>query len=187
MKDLLEPIKAYLKKVFSDLHNAVVGAVVAALILSGGGIYLFAQQLWTQLKNIALSPTPLWATVALALLLTGRMFLKKQVTDPLKNSSQLQPTEQKEITRTNANSFGFVENGNLKWKVHLACGSIFRIEDTPYCVKHDLQLLHLGGGYICSHSNEDGCDAHLKDTDHALRKKYVGTLAERQFRKTEKV
>lgn len=63
MKNLIEPIKSYFKKVFSDLHNAIVGAVVAAVILSGGGIYLYARQLWIQLKNIVQSPTPIWATI----------------------------------------------------------------------------------------------------------------------------
>lgn len=63
MKNPIELTRDYLKKVFSDLHNAIVGAIVAAIVLSGGGIYLFAQKIWIQLKNIAQSPTPIWATI----------------------------------------------------------------------------------------------------------------------------
>jgi len=84
-------------------------------------------------------------------------------------------------------NFGFVENGDLKWKVHLVNGTVYSIEDAPYCVIHDLQLLHFKGGYVCSHVHEDGCESRLKDTDYDFRKTYIETLAERQFRQPEKV
>lgn len=70
MKKLIELLKVYLKKVFSDLHNVIVGIVVVAIV-SGGSIYLFFRNLWTQLQNIAQSPTPLWGTIVLVLLLLG--------------------------------------------------------------------------------------------------------------------
>jgi len=84
-------------------------------------------------------------------------------------------------------NFCFIDNGELKWKAYLDSGSVYDIEDAPYCVKHDLQLLHLQGGYVCSHIREDGCEAQLKDSDHYFRKEYIETLAERQFRQPEKV
>jgi hypothetical protein len=90
-------------------------------------------------------------------------------------------------TTSTQHNFCFIDNGNLKWKAYLDSGSVYDIEDAPYCVKHDLQLLYFNGGYVCSHINEDGCEAQLKDSDHHFRKEYVETLAERQFRQTKKV
>jgi len=170
MKKQIELSKAYLKKVFSDLHNVFVGIAVAAIV-SGGGIYLFFRNLWTQLKSIAQSPTPLWVTIVLVLLVMEYMYLKNQ-----RNSKKTSPP-----------SFGFVDNGHIKWKVHLVNGTVYSIENDPYCVIHDLQLLHFKGGYVCSHVHEDGCESQLKDTDYDFRKKYIETLAERQFRRPEKV
>lgn len=97
MKNLIEPVKAYLKKVFSDLHNAVVGAIVATVILSGGGIYIFAQNLWTKLKNIAQLPTPLWATITgiLFLLVYTRVAQFQAKTSETDQSSKSPPDEDK--------------------------------------------------------------------------------------------
>jgi len=58
---MLNAIKNYFKKILSDLHSAIVGIIVAGLILSLGGIYLFFKELWIWLKTIFLLPTPLWA------------------------------------------------------------------------------------------------------------------------------
>lgn len=57
---MLNVIKNYFKKILSDLHSAIIGIIVAALILSLGGIYLFFKKLWIWLKTIFLLPTPLW-------------------------------------------------------------------------------------------------------------------------------
>ena len=82
-------------------------------------------------------------------------------------------------------NFGFVENGSIKWKAHLVSGSVFKIEDTPYCTKHDIRLHHFRDGYCCFHINEDGCEARLRDNDYAIRRSYVESLAEQQFRPQE--
>jgi hypothetical protein len=42
MKNLF---KVYLKKIFSDLHSAILGIIVAALILGAGGIWVFSKDL----------------------------------------------------------------------------------------------------------------------------------------------
>jgi hypothetical protein len=127
----------------------------------------------------------LLTTIVLLLLYSFSTYFISQVSADKPKEPTRPIQEKKDNSKTNPNSFIFVENGDIKWKVHLACGSIFRIEDAPYCVKHDLQLLHFKGGYVCSHVKEDGCEAQLKDTDHSFRKTYVGTLAERQLRQRD--
>ena len=98
MKNLITATKTYLIKVFSDLHNAIVGAIVAAAILGGGGIYLYAQQLWLRLKNIALSPTPLWITILMLFALSVYMIFVRyhsKITEP-----NQPPPNQEEIIKS---------------------------------------------------------------------------------------
>lgn len=52
MINLREVIQAYLKKVFSDLHSAIVGIIVGAIILGIGSIYLFAKSLFTAIFSV---------------------------------------------------------------------------------------------------------------------------------------
>ena len=66
---------AYLKKVFSDLHSAILGIILAALILGAGGIWVFSKNLWILLKTTMLLPTPLWViTIFLALFVLAYIY-----------------------------------------------------------------------------------------------------------------
>ena len=78
------PFKNYLKKFFSDLHSAILGIIVAAFILSVGGIWVFSKKLWDILKAIMILPTPLWATIILLILsILAYIFLRKRTSIPL--------------------------------------------------------------------------------------------------------
>lgn len=76
MKILLKALKAYLKKLFSDLHSIILGTIVGVVILSLGGILAFSKNAWTLLKTIVQSSTPLWATIVLVLVLLVYIYLK---------------------------------------------------------------------------------------------------------------
>jgi hypothetical protein len=81
MKNLF---KGYLKKVFSDLHSAIFGIIVTALILAAGGIWIFSKNLWNLLKTTMLLPTPLWVTtIFLALFVLVYIYLKNKTSIPL--------------------------------------------------------------------------------------------------------
>jgi hypothetical protein len=81
MKNLF---KGYLKKVFSDLHSAILGIIVTALILAAGGIWIFSKNLWNLLKTTMLLPTPLWVTtIFLALFVLVYIYLKNKTSIPL--------------------------------------------------------------------------------------------------------
>ena len=76
MKNLF---KNYLKKLFSDLHSAILGKIVAAFILSVGGIWVFSKKLWGILKDFMISQTPLWITITLLILtIFAYILLKKR-------------------------------------------------------------------------------------------------------------
>jgi hypothetical protein len=74
----------YLKKVFSDLHSAILSIIIAALILGAGGIWVFSKDLWIRLKTTMLLPTPLWVTTLfLALFVLVYIYLKNKTSIPL--------------------------------------------------------------------------------------------------------
>jgi len=92
MKNLL---KAYLRKLFSDLHSAILSILIGLLILSVGGIRIFAKNLWVRLKATMLLPTPLWVTaIILVLLILAHILLRKKTSIVL---SRIDPEWRKEF------------------------------------------------------------------------------------------
>ena len=80
---MTNPLKPYLKKLFSDLHSAILSIFVGAIFLAVGGIWAFSKHLWIQLKTTMLLSTPLWVTVILALLLLVCIYYIKKTSVPL--------------------------------------------------------------------------------------------------------
>jgi len=80
MKSLL---KAYFKKLVSDLHSAILAVIVVAALAGLGGIWIFSKTLWLKLRAAMLLPTPLWATISLlVLLLLTYVYLRKKTSIP---------------------------------------------------------------------------------------------------------
>lgn len=75
--------KTYLKKLFSDLHSAILSIVIGAIILGLGGIWAFSKNLWLQIKSILVLPTPLWISGILFLILLVSIYLFKKIAVPL--------------------------------------------------------------------------------------------------------
>lgn len=69
-------LKNWIKKIFSDIHSAIISIIVASLFVGTGSIYLFYKNLWLLLKTTLQSQTPLWATIALAVLYCLYIYLK---------------------------------------------------------------------------------------------------------------
>lgn len=80
---MANPLKAYLKKLFSDLHSIILGIVVTAIVLTVGGIWAFSKHIWIQLKTTMLLPTPLWVAAILVLLLLVCIYYIKKASVPL--------------------------------------------------------------------------------------------------------
>lgn len=73
---LMQKLKPILKSLFSDVRQAIVGVIVIALLGSIGGLlYLSKTALYFSIA-ILNTPTPLWATIALVLLVGVYIYLK---------------------------------------------------------------------------------------------------------------
>jgi len=77
-------VKEYVKKLFSDLHSAVIGIVIGAVVVALGGIWAFSKNLWFQFKLVMLLPTPLWIAGSLLLLfLLSFVYIHRRTFAPL--------------------------------------------------------------------------------------------------------
>jgi hypothetical protein len=83
-KGMTSFFKAYVKKLFSDLHSAVIGIVIGAIVIGLGGIWAFSKSLWFQFKLIMVLPTPLWVAGCLLLFfLLSLIYLLRRTSVPL--------------------------------------------------------------------------------------------------------
>jgi hypothetical protein len=144
MKNLL---LAYIKKVFSDSHNAIIAIILASLIVGSGSVYLFFQSLWTKLINTLQLPTPLWVTIVLALAL----YIWFSATTKRNLSYGLD--KHKDYT--------FITEMGLLWKVD----NISReLNPTPLCFKHQHEMLETKNSYVC-HSCQGKSRKHIQKKD----------------------
>ena len=90
MQSLIKMLKAYLKKLASDLHAIIFVSILGALGITGAVIRLFFSNAWKLLKNAMILPTPLWVTVTMVLGLLAYIYLKSQsLKTSLKNETTL--------------------------------------------------------------------------------------------------
>ncbi len=129
MKNLL---LAYIKKFFSDSHNAIIAIILASLIVGSGSVYLFFQSLWIGLINTLQSPTPLWVAIVLVLVLYVWFCAKT------KNNLA--------YSISNLKDYVFIEEEGLLWKIDKMTREI---NPTPLCLKHQHEMLELKDSYLC--------------------------------------
>lgn len=129
MIHLKKIIIGYIKKLFSDVHSAIVGSIITVILLSIGGIYLFTKNLWTVLLNTIQLPTPLWVTIVLVFVVSGYVYLK-------------QHKKIQSFTSPNYEMYYFTI-GNHKWETKIYKDGSFEVERYPLCVNHDLRFINL--------------------------------------------
>jgi hypothetical protein len=81
-------LKRYFKKIISDVHSAVISAILSAAIVSIGSIWVLWNDLWIQIKTFMQAPTPLWiTTLFFALFLLAYLLLRIRASVPLSTPS----------------------------------------------------------------------------------------------------
>jgi|WetSurMetagenome_2_1015567.scaffolds.fasta_scaffold302283_2 hypothetical protein len=131
-------MKQWLKKtigtLLSDTRQAIIGIIVAAVVVSIGSIYLFAKQIWFLLISTMQIPTPLWTTIGLILSCCLFTYLKLQQHQKLDNP----PTTQEELRE----EFGVYWNNQYKLRC-LKC---------KWPLKHSSKV-HDSSTFFCSNCN----------------------------------
>ncbi len=81
-------LTTYTKKLFGDLHSAIISITVLALLSGSGIVYHFYKNLWLSLIDTIQSPTPLWATIVLVSLLGVYVYIRTSRFHSLSNTSK---------------------------------------------------------------------------------------------------
>lgn len=126
---MLKRLTGYIAKFLSTLLNNILATILVAVI----GIPILVS--WATgtlniLLQILISPTPLWATIALVVLCCAYIYLRVSRKNQNPSKELLYPVE------------------NFKWKVSINQNGNFKIDSTPYCKDHDLKLIESINGKI---------------------------------------
>ncbi|MEK6582751.1 MAG: hypothetical protein AABY50_09145 [Nitrospirota bacterium] len=144
-------IRKWLKLIGGDSRQAIVGYIVVALILASGGILSLSKtalNIFLQIVNI---PTPLWATTLLLLLCGLYSYLKQR-----KNPESYEPPNYK---------LCYFTIGNYKWEVKVYKSGYFKVNEYPFCVKHDLRFIFGSNEKYCPGTENERCNNNLPKYD----------------------
>lgn len=156
-----EALKKFLKSIGADTRSALVGYIVAVLIVAGGGLSALYKTSREWVLQILTTPTPLWATISLVLLGYLYIYLKfhKSYSSALLSrkidNAQMAPAAASDKSKTQFFTFG-----NYKWKADIYPSGYFKVAPFPFCAKHDLEFIIKGSGMSCP----------AKDCDNTLSK-----------------
>ncbi len=168
MQNPKEPIKAYIKKILSDVHATIVGIILVGLGISAISLFVFFENVWSVLKTTMLQPMPVWAVLVLVLLVLVYVYLKLHK-HPLANPKPV--------------NWLFVETGKYKWKVHTINGYFHTVERIPYCTKHDLQLISSNGENLFCPSLGEDCNIKMRTIDIPSYVDIATSLGEKEARR----
>lgn len=90
---LKEALKKFLKSIGADTRSALVGYIVAVLIVAGGGLSALYTTSREWVLQILTTPTPLWTTILLILsgYLYNRIIVRKKYSSEISLSTPVQP------------------------------------------------------------------------------------------------
>lgn len=154
---MLKRLMKCIKKFLSTLLHNILATILVAII----GIQVLIS--WaTGTLNILLqtikSPVPLWATIALVLLVALYVYTK--------------------TSKSHASSkILFYEVNNLKWKVVIDKSGSFTVSETPYCNKHELKLVISSNLIVWNCPKLLECGTKVDDLDiHNLYRKALSHI-----------
>ncbi len=131
-----------IKKVSSDVRTAIVSMVLLVIFGGAAGFLAWSETALNLLTEILKSPTPLWGTITLVLLVF--LYLKYESVLSLK----LNPLTELVLAE------------DLKWKVVIQPSMDYEISNVPYCPEHESLLSWFSDGYHC-HPREGTCKVFL--------------------------
>jgi hypothetical protein len=81
------------------------------------------------------------------------------------------------------NKIIFVDIGKYKWKVIIKPNDKHIVENVPFCIEHDLQLVEDNGIYICPHFGDEFCKNSMEEDSRGALYKGAVSLAEKKLRR----
>ena len=166
---MIKLLPAWLKKLFGDFHAAYVAYILTGVLT---GSYTLSEDIRNAINNALLSETPLWISIALAVIVMIYTYLKAR-------SFQI-PAKKKAKA-------SFVTTGAMKWKVLVYDDGRYTIDQTPYCIKHDMKFVDGPMEKRCPFIGDDDCFSYLKDKDFHGIFSLADRIVESKVRNGEKL
>ncbi len=167
----------WIKKIFSDTHNAIVALIVSGVVAAVATNIHTLKILWPEIKKTILSGTPLWATIAIILLL-GVFFEIR-----IRNNS-FRSCHKKKLKPF------YVTTDQYKWKVCDNSFGQYIVLMPPYCKKHDIRLIETNNSYHpyqCPYNEDKTSPCNINDSkrDIDLLYKKAKSIADKEIRKKD--
>ena len=153
-------LRAWLRKIASDTHALVVGAILS-LVFGGGGlsIWLFLNPLSQLLeRNISLRQSLVSSFGLLLLVSLVLKFVEYKSSQPSETLKKI---------------------GSFTWKVTHRRGRVLGVEGLPYCNAHECKFVINGHEWHCPIPN---CTSVLHDSDLSKTRMYAESIIERLLR-----
>ena len=139
---MINLLLAWIRKIISDTHNVVVGAV---LMLVFGGSSFATLAFPNKVQEMLISTPQVWLLIAMSFgsLLISLILIK------------FLPT----INKTkNKDYYPLINACGYKWRVSHSAGLVVHIDPIPHCPKHDLELTEENNFMSC---HRKGCETKI--------------------------
>lgn len=160
-----------LKTIVSDVRQAAVPTILLLLVGGSAGLLLLSQKALDFAKQTANMPTPLWATIVLVALCCGYIYLKQ-----LKNFQSSESPDYK---------IRYFTIGNYKWEVEIYKGGYFKVNEYPFCVKHDLRFIFGSNEKYCPGTEKERCNNSLSKYDEFKVYETAKSIIENKIKNTK--
>ncbi|HIJ78821.1 MAG: hypothetical protein OEY01_07090 [Desulfobulbaceae bacterium] len=150
MRNLKALLKELPKLTFVNLLKALFAITVVATIGWLGGIFHVYQTIWTYLKILLQSQTPLWATISLLALSSLWLYLI---------------TSHKKTFRKSSGGTDLFSAMGVKWLVSYQHKSIIHFDENPFCPHHKTRMVGIRDSFVCP---QDNCNFKISRQDLAF-------------------
>lgn len=139
---MLQLLKKWMTKIFSDAHGAIVGLLIVMAI---GYLVTLTRTQWFSLFELLKTPLPLWSLILLVLCSVA---LTYSITSRIQNNPSEPPIPYK---------IKYYNVGDYRWKVGVYRDDYFEMADMPLCIIHDLTFICYQQIYSCPENINGKC------------------------------
>lgn len=175
MSHMKRTLLSWVKPLFADVRSSFVSIAVASIVVAGGGsLLLVVDNIWNALISAMMSSTPVWASIALALVVIVYTYLK---TSHIQASEQAPQEAPKSVTK-------YFTIGDYKWKTKIY-DDWFGVDKYPFCKTHDLQFIFGTNGKHCPGTEKEKCNSILRERDEFKVYESAKSIIENKIRNGE--
>jgi hypothetical protein len=169
-----EWLKQRIKKLFENTESTITNIFLLALFGGSATILAVSKKALSAFLQIATTPTPLWATISLVLLVCLYIYIKlRQSHSSYVSPSEYHPTDPQ---------LEYITVGEYKWQVAIFNNGAFSVDQYPYCIKHDLKFIFKSDGKYCPEVDKGNCDSKISERNQFNTYETAKSYIEKEIR-----